>query len=168
MKLFVDGPALLEYFVAEEEDSIVASSDPDLSRANLRRWLGRYCEARDATCVLVWDDCEPNQVRPPTQQFGRVKVVNLPYGDDAYMEISGSANRAAQKEHAEAVTDDPRIMDALSRGKATPRMPDEFVRRARRSMRPQDEELADEPDEKFGGLSEDEVEFWVQYFDEEE
>ncbi len=96
-----------------------------------------------------------------------MEVIHLPSGEDAYPEIAGSANRSAMRERTFVVTEDPRLMNALQRGRAGVWSPARFVVRARRTMGKDDEQLAREPDRKFTGLSEDEVDFWVQFFEEE-
>ncbi len=167
MKLYVDGPALLEYFVENESDSIVITHDAEKNRANLRRWIGRYCMARDCEAVVVFDDLRPREVKPPYQSFGQVKVRNLPFGHDAVTEIAGPANREARERTVVIVTDEPALLEAARRGRARAETPQQFVRRVRRSIRPEDEELADEPDAKFSGIGEEEVEFWMDFFNEE-
>lgn len=166
MKLYIDGPALLEYFVENEPDSALVGDDPDQNRDNLRRWVARYCGQAGCEAVVVWDDLEPNEVRPPTQRFGPVRVVNLPFGEDVFHEIAGPANRdAVEEDRVFVVTDDRRLAGALERGDARVQEPEMFVRRVRRATRKSDEAGTDEPDEKYTGLSEDEVDFWMEYFD---
>ncbi len=164
MKLYVDGNDLLDYFVARG-DSAVVGAEGSGSRRKLRRWLARYAELQDCDVVLVWDETPADTVLPPTERFGKVRVVNLPWGEDARSEIAGPANRNANEERTFVVTDDPRLMEALRRGKATVHTPEHFVSRARRVMGKGDERLAEEPDEKFTGLSEDEVDFWLDFFE---
>jgi len=167
MKVFVDGNALLAYF-EEEQDPLLVADKPYESRQNVRRWLARYAELQECDVVLVWEETDPDQVLPPTESFGRVKAVNLPYGEKAVPEIAGPANRNAVKERTFVVTDDYRLANAVRLGKATLQDPDRFVRGARRRMGKSDEELATEPDQKFTGLSEGEVNFWLDFFDEKE
>ncbi|MCD6416709.1 MAG: NYN domain-containing protein [Planctomycetes bacterium] len=167
MKVYVDGKDLLGYFI-EQEDRLVLGPDQDQSRQNLRRWLARYAELQDCDVVLVWDELAPDEVLPLDERFGRVHVINLPYGENALQEIAGPANRTALEERTFVTTADPRLMDALERGKATTYSPAEFVSRARRIMGMGDEQMAKEPDEKFAALGEDEVEFWMNFFQKDE
>ena len=44
---------------------------------------------------------------------------------------------------------------------------EQFVARVHKTMHKDDEEVAGEPDEKFSGLTDEEVGFWVQYFRDE-
>lgn len=167
MKIFVDGNALLDYF-EEEQDPLLVAEKRYESRQNVRRWLARYAELRDCDVVLVWEETDPDLVLPPTERFGRVKVVNLPYGEEAVPEIAGPANRNAVEERTFVVTEDYRLANAIRRGQATLQDPDRFVRGARRRMGKSDEKMATEPDQKFTGLSEGEVNFWLDFFDEKE
>jgi len=140
---------------------------PEKSRLNLRRWIARYCEARGCRAVVVFDDCGPSEVRPPVEHVGQMKVVNLPYGEDAWMMIAGEANRSALKEHTIVVSSDYRLIRALERGDARVTTPEQFVARVRRGMGRPDRELTDEPDEKFTGLSNEEVNAWLEFFERE-
>ncbi len=167
MKIFVDGNALLEHF-EEQQDPILVADKPELSRQNIRRWLARYALLRDCTVVLVWETEDPDRVLPPSERFERVRVVNLPYGEEAVPEIAGPANRSAVAERTFVITDDHRLAEAVRRGRAALQEPAQFVRTARRTMGKSDEELAVEPDEKFTGLSEGEVNFWLDFFDQKE
>jgi hypothetical protein len=89
-------------------------------------------------------------------------------GEDALTAIGGPANRSAAEERTFVVTGDHRLCDALARGRATALSPGQFVARARRSMGRQDEMKPDEPDEKFAGLTGEEVEFWLRYFEKKD
>jgi hypothetical protein len=167
MKIYIDGPSLEEYFLVEEVDSVVIAGDRERTRDNIRRWVARYCESRDCDGVMVYDDLEPNEVRPPVQNFGRLKVVNLPYGEEAFDEIAGKANRDAVDDKVFVVTDDRRLAGAVQRGRARLQTPEQFVRRVRKRIRADEQSMAQEPDEKFTGLSETEVDYWMEYFEEE-
>lgn len=167
MIIYVDGSDLLEHF-AEREDRLVVEGDRDMSRDNLTRWLGRYCEVRDCQAVLVFGTEQPGDVRSPTERFARVKVTNVPYGGDVRTEIGGPANQAAKQERTLVVTADNRLADAVQRGRARVLTPAAFVARARKLMRPSDEVVADEPDEKFTGVTDEEVDFWLGLFGNED
>ncbi len=167
MKIYVNGAELLDHF-DEADDPIIVERDRQKSRENLKRWLARYAELQECEIRLVWDDIPVDEVLPRGERFGNVEVVNLPYGEEARSEIAGPANRTAVDERTFVVTDDPRLMDSLANGRATVFSPGHFVHRVRRSMGKSDEQLAREPDEKFTGLSEGEVEFWMEFFQEEE
>jgi len=164
MKIYMAGNDVLEWF-DEQEDPMIAPDKRDESRENLARWLARYCERRDCDAVLVFDGTEAGDKLPLTRRVGRVTVLNAPYGVDARTEIAGPANRSAVRERTLVVTADRRTIEALEHGKATVQRPDEFVPRARSLMGKDTEALAAEPDEKFGDLTDDEVDFWLDYFD---
>ena len=167
MIVYVDGAGLLE-FLAEQDDPLITEDDPDRTHENLALWLSRYCEIADCRAELVFDNLPATDVRTPTERHGRVRVVNLPYGEEALREIAGPANRSAAEERTLVVTDDHRLREAVARSGATPLSPGQFVARARLSMGRHDEMKPDEPDEKFAGLTGEEVEFWVRYFEDKD
>jgi hypothetical protein len=164
MRVYVQGEALLAYMARKQ--SWCASDDATANRTAVRRWLARYAEVHECDVVLVWQQNASAEVLPRTEAFGRLKVVNLPFGDDMVAEIAGPANRAAAAERVCVVTEDPKLRDTLGRGRAAVQTPAAFVQRARAVMGADDEEDALEPDEKFRGPSEDEVDFWLSFFDE--
>ena len=167
MKLYVDGNDLLDGFRGHESEVLVAG-DRMKSRLNAARWLARFAEQQDCDVVLVWDENRAGTVLPPTERHGRVRVVNLPEGAEAMHEIAGPANREAETDRVHVVTDDPRLMEALAHGGARAFDPQRFLERARTILRGGDEaEGFDEPDEKFSGLSDEEVEFWKEFFRED-
>jgi len=166
MILFIDGPDLLDAF-RDMDDPLVVEGERDRTRQNLTNWVARYCELRECRAVLVFDDNEAGERLSPVEHHGAVKVVNLPYGEDAINEIGGPANRAAVDDRTFVVTADWRLLQAVEHGKAAGVDPAAFIRRVRNAIRKEDEAVPDEPDEKFSGLSDQEVEFWLDYFDEE-
>jgi predicted RNA-binding protein with PIN domain len=166
MIIFIDGPDLVERF-RELEDPLVVEGERDRTRQNLTNWVARYCESNDSRAVLVFDDNEPGEKLSPSEHHGQVKVVNLPYGEAAVNEIAGPANRTAVGERVFVVTADWQLLQAVERGKATGLDPGAFVHRVRTAMRKEDEAVPDEPDEKFSGLSKQEVDFWLEFFNDE-
>jgi len=167
MIFYVDGESLLD-FLAEAGDGLIVEQDREKSRANLARWVARYCEARGCEAVVVFGGRPPGQAVTPTDRVGKVTVVNVPPGEEAWTEIAGPANRRATQERVTVVTGDRRLVAALRRGRARVLGPDAFVARARRAMRKGEESLAREPDEKFTGLTDDEVAYWLEFFGEKE
>jgi hypothetical protein len=167
MKIYVDGNAVLR-FLTEGDDPIVTAGDRAQGRKGLAHWLARYCENRDCSAILVYDGTKPGEVLPPTQRVGSVKVVNTPYGLTARSRIAGAANRNASATRTLVVTDDWQLAKSLERGKARVQTPAGFINRARKLMGKDTEALATEPDEKFSGLSDGEVDFWLGYFDGED
>lgn len=166
MIIFIDGPDLLERF-RELDDPIAVPGERERSRQNLTNWVARYCEIRECKALLVFDDNEPGEMLSPVEHHGPVKVVQLPYGEDALDEIGGPANRAALEDRVFVVTADWRLLNAVQRGKATAQEPAVFIDRVRSAIRKEDEAVPDEPDEKFSGLSDPEVDFWLEYFEED-
>lgn len=163
MIIYVDGTDLLGC-LTERGDPLVARGSRDRSRQNITRWLVRYCEGRGCRAIFVFDGTEPDEVLSPIEQHGPVKVLSLPHGREAPAEIAGPANRSAQQERTLVVTDDVRLARDLEGGKARVLSCAGFVARVRRDVRAGDESLPGEPDEKFTGLSDEEVDFWLGEF----
>jgi predicted RNA-binding protein with PIN domain len=163
MLIYVDGTDLLEHLTGRK-DRLVDPRNRDRSRENLARWLGRYCKHQGFRAALVFDGAAPGEVLSPVEHRYGLRVVNAPAGRDARTEVAGAANRSAEQEPTLVVTDDRRLMDDLARGKAKVVTCGRFVARVRKSIRAGDETLPDEPDEKFTGLTEDEVDFWLREF----
>ena len=163
MIVFVDGNAILRCFERMGSEIVVAGSR-ERSRRNLALWFIRYAEHQDCDVVVVWDDSPMGEVRAPVEHRGRVKVVNLPYGEEARTEIAGPANRSAVKERTFVVTEDFRLREALKGGAARAFEPEQFIRKAKVVMRGAQDAALDEPDEKFSGLSDQEVDYWMGLF----
>jgi hypothetical protein len=168
MRLFVNGRDLLQCFAEQRDDAVFVPGRPEQGRTNLRRWVARFCEARGWDGALFFDDTAADEVRPLSERAGRVRVVNMPYAKEAWLEMAGQANRSAMREETLVVTDDIRLIRALERGKAKVVTPAQFVARAREAMGRSDEDLTEEPDEKFSGLSEEEVDVWMDFFRRDE
>jgi predicted RNA-binding protein with PIN domain len=166
MIIYIDGPDLVDCF-RELEDPLIVEGERNRTRENLTNWVARYCELRECRALLVFDDNDPGEKLSPFEHHGPVKVVNLPYGEEAIDEIAGPANRAAVEERTLVVTADWHILQAVERGKAAGLGPATFVQRVRSAIRKQDEAVPDEPDEKFSGLSDQEIDFWTEYFKDE-
>jgi predicted RNA-binding protein with PIN domain len=166
MMIYVDGTDLLGY-LTEMGDTLVARGSRDGSRENLARWLMRYCEAQGCRAILVFDGTELGEVLSPIEQHGDVKVLSLAHGGDARAEIAGPANRSAEEDRTLVVTDDARLARDLEHGKARVVSSARFVARVRRQIRAGDQTLPGEPDEKFTGLSDEEVNFWLGDFGDE-
>jgi hypothetical protein len=164
--IYVHGNDLLDHF-ADEDDPLVVPGNREETRRNLAHWLSRYCELREAEGVIVFGGHGPNEVLPPTETYGAAKVVNLPYGAEVRTEVAGPANREANDRRVFVVTEDHRLIEALRHGKARVQTPAQFVRKARRSMGSEQEAVPGEPEQKFTGPSDGEVDFWMQYFEDE-
>jgi len=167
MKLYVQGDNLLA-FLAEERAPMLAGLSAEQAREYLARWVARYCEMRDCDGRLVFGPAPDGEVRAPTRHFGPVTVTNCPPGVEARAEIAGPANRDAVEQRTLVVTDDWTIAEALRNGKARVLTPARFVAAVRELIGKDGRGLAAEPDEKFSGLSEDEVDLWMEYFDGED
>ena len=166
MKLYVDGNDLLEALAAQDSD-IVVVGDRAKSRLNLARWLWRYAQHQDCDVVLVFEGEPDGRTLAPSERHGRVRVVNLEPGAAAMHEIAGPANRAARDDRVFVVTSDARLAEAMRRGRARVLEPLAFIRRARKLMRGAETDNLDEPDAKFSGLSDEEVEHWMRLFSED-
>ena len=167
MICYVDGNDLRDALMAAERRRL-SRPVAQLSRGEIARWLSRYAERRGCDVVLVFDENPAGSALPPTEHHGRVRVVNLDPGALALHDISGPANRAAQSDRVFVVTDNPKLVEALRTGKARAVGSGGFVEDARR-MWGGDEDAADEePDEKFSGLADEEVEYWLKEFQDDE
>jgi len=93
-----------------------------------------------------------------------VCVLNLDRGKEARHEIAGPANRAAQAGETLVVSADPKLATALQKGRAKFMTAADFVARTKLQIRGDEKSNYDEPDEKFSGLSEREVDGWVGFF----
>lgn len=163
MKVYIDGEALLEVLGARG----VRSSRPGRNtlRQDMLRWLSRYAEIQQCDVTVVFGAGRSGEVRSPVEQHGKVRVVNLQPGAEVLHEIAGPASRAARLGRVWAVASDAGIEKALNRGRARAMQPEEFMLRAQALMRrePGDD---GEPQGKFSGVSEGDVEFWTRFFEE--
>lgn len=167
MKVFVDGDDIVEAFRQENADLIVPG-DRERTRENVARWLARYAEHQDCNVELVYGDIDPGEVLAPTEHHGRVRVRNLQPDEDTFHAIAGPANQAADQERTYVVSEDPQLFDAVRGGDARAFSATQFLERARTVMGSDEKGRYDEPDEKFSGLAEEEVDFWVEFFGENE
>jgi len=167
MKVFIDGSALLRY-LDRKDDPIVVPGDNMKSRAMLARWLARYAEVKDCDVVIVFDDNPPGRMLPHFEHCGRTKVVNMGPDEKARQEIAGPANRSAQTEATQVVTDDAKLRKSLEGGRAEVLDPPRFMAKARALFGDDEHGSADEPYAKFAGLSDEEVDFWAQLLDEDD
>jgi hypothetical protein len=100
---------------------------------------------------------------------GRVTVLTLPYEREARAEIAPAANREAREgERVTVVTDDWRLAQSLASGQVRVQSCEQFVASVRRFLGKDTKTLATEPDEKFSGVVDEEVDFWMDYFDMDE
>ena len=166
MIIYVDGDDLVAHFATIEDP--LATGDARGDRQNATRWLARYCEMRGCRGVLVFANEDPADVRPPTERFAQVEVQNLTYGAKKQLVIGGAANKAAGLERTLVVTDDWRLVESLRAGRAKVLGAAQFVSQARTAMGSSDDVVPDEPDEKFTGVTDDEVGFWLDMFDAED
>jgi hypothetical protein len=77
---------------------------------------------------------------------------------------SASANKSAQQEETVVVSDDPRLVRALEHGKAKLERALDFIRTAKSRMRGEEKQSYEEPDEKFSGLTDRDVDGWMSLF----
>jgi predicted RNA-binding protein with PIN domain len=168
MKIYVDGNTLLGY-LDEAGDSIVVPNSRDKTRQNLARWLARFCRNREADAVLVFDGQGPNEKVPRRREVGRVIVLTPPYEVEAREEIAPPANREARTgERVVVVTDDWRLAQAFSRSKVQVQSCEDFVKRVRHFLGKDTRSLSTEPDAKFSGVVDEEVDYWMDYFEFDE
>jgi len=166
MRIYVDGRGLLQALAAGGSRAAVLGQQ-EQSRRNVARWLARYAERQDCEVHLVFVSDPSDGVASPFERRGRVLRVNLPAGADLVHEITGPANRAAATERVTVVTSDARLLRALERAPIRVLAPADFVARVQSALRgePGDD---GEPDEKFTGLSGEEVKYWLRFFQDEE
>jgi len=165
--VIVDGADVLAH-LTETGDPLAAPDDRGAGQGNVTRWLGRYCEMRQCDAVLYFRSQEPGEVRTPTQRFGRVTVVNVPYGTEYWKDMAASANASALERPTYVVATDWRLRDAVGRGRVRALSPEQLVARVRRSTGVRDGQVPDEPDAKFTGVADEEVGFWLEYFRDDE
>jgi len=166
MKLYVDGNALLAAMAASKHEAVVRGR-PGRSRHNVQLWLQRYAATSDCDVIVVFHH-GIDRVVSPAERHGRVKVVNVVEEDEVRQEIAGPANRSAVDERTRVVTDDARLRSALEHGKAVALSAQEFLGKARALLRGSDDEWHGEPDSKFTGVPEEEVETWLKFFETEQ
>jgi predicted RNA-binding protein with PIN domain len=168
MKIYVDGNTLLGY-LDEQGDSIVAPNSRDKTRQNLARWLARYCRRREADAVVVFEGQGPNEKIPRRREVGRVTVLTPPYEVEAHDEIAAPANREARSgERVTVVTDDWKLARVFEKGAAKVQSCEQFVQRVRHFLGKDTKSLSTEPDAKFSGVVDEEVDYWMDFFEFEE
>jgi predicted RNA-binding protein with PIN domain len=167
MKVYVDGNDLVEYFRENEPDTPQAIADREAAQDNVANWLARYARARDCDVVLVFDETRADDYLPYRDQVGGVTLLRAAYGVGAVREIAGPANQQAAEQDVTVVTDDIRLKQAVAHGGASAQGCASFVAQVRRLMGKDAEQAVVEPDEKFSGLSESEVDQWIRFFEEE-
>ena len=166
MKVYVHGNAMMKYLARRDPPMLTGRGD-DVDRDILVRWLARYAERRDCDVTLVFDRIPPSQVLPRIQHHGRITIVNVAPGKGARDEIAGPANRDAQNEPTYVVTDDFKLSGSLRKGAAEVWRPHEFFEKASALMAGEEDRTLDEPDGKYSGLSDREVDYWARFFEEE-
>ena len=107
-------------------------------------------------------------IHTPTEHVGRLTIRNVGDENEMKAEIAGPANRSAAQEHTIVVSDYRPLVQALDRGDARVYSSEQFLSKVRASLRRSGESLSDEPDAKFMGVSEEEVDGWLSFFDEEQ
>jgi len=166
MKYFVAGNDVLAH-MDEVDDTSCDGADRDDRRHALALWLARFCDNRNCDAVLVFDGTEAGEMPPPTTRTGRVTTLVTPYGVPARTFIASPANQGAADERTYVVSTDRRTADAVARSTVRVQTPATFLSATRRRMGRDATAPAIEPDEKFSGLADDEVGFWMDFFEEE-
>ena len=163
MRVYVDGNQLLDA-LAGEGSEIVGRGEREESRASLAQWLSLYAQRQGCDVTLVFDRNPVGEALAPFASCGRVRVVNLEAGGECLHEIAGPANRAAEQERVFVVTADWRLAEAVRGGAVRLLDPAGFLARARRMMGRDDDAPRGEPDGKFAGLPERDVDYWMRFF----
>ena len=166
MQVFIHGNPLLEY-MADKGDIVVVDGDEDASRTNLARWLSNYAAVQDCNVTLYFEGGPGGATVSPVEHIGRTEVVTLEPGESLRQAIAGPANRAAGKERTYVVTTDPKLETALLKSDARVYEPRKFLSKARTLMRGDGENRVEEPDQKFTGVPEEEVDFWAEMFEDD-
>lgn len=167
MKVYVNGNELLDY-LRDQSDALIVPGDDESSRDNLARWLSNYGKAQGCEITLVFEHDPRSGTRSPYEHHGRTTVVNLQPDEEARKAIAGPANRAAADERTYVVTSDPELEEIISGSNARVYEPRRFMSKARKVMGKDDEGGMSEPDQKYTGVPEEEVEFWAQMFEDED
>lgn len=166
MKVYVDGTSFMNHLEAQG-DTMAAGGGSEKDRQELARWFARYAEHQDCDVILVFDENPFGRTLPKHERYGKTKVINTPPGENARAEIAGPANRDAESERVYVVTDDGRLYSAVQNSPVRAYSPGKFLSKARTLMRGKDELQTEEPDEKYTGVSEDEVDFWLEMYKDE-
>ncbi len=167
MKVFIDG----ESFVRGSRElapDLVREGAPEATRENVAKWLARYAEIQDCDVKLVFAETRSEDVLPPTEEYGRVTVRNLLQGEKVTREICKPANQAANSDRVFVVADEPTVTEPVKSTDVRVYSPTEFIRRARKIMGKEQTSRYEEPDEKYSGVAEEEVDFWMDYFSEKD
>lgn len=163
MKIFIDGMSFMRG-AREVAPELVDADAPEETRSNVARWCARYAEMQDCDVKLVFAANVSDEILPPVEEYGRVTVRNLTENERMSREICGPANRESSSNQVFVVTDEPRFERAVRGGEARLLTPQEFIERARRIMGKEQKARYEEPDEKYSGVSDEEVDFWMDYF----
>ncbi len=167
MHVYVNGNELLDS-LRDQSDALIVPGDKASSRDNLARWLSNYGKAQDCEVTLVFEHDADSRTRSPYEHHGRTTVVNLQPDEEARKAIAGPANRAAAGERTYVVTSDPELEEIISGSNARVYEPRRFMSKARKVMGKDAEGGMSEPDQKYTGVPEEEVEFWAQMFEDED
>ena len=166
MKVYVDGSSFMNH-LEEKGDPMAAGGGAERDRQELARWFARYAEHQGCDVILVFDENLFGKTLPKYEHYGKTKVINTPPGETARAEIAGPANQEAESERVYVVTDDGRLYSAVQNSEVRAYSPAKFLSKARTLLRGKDELQTEEPDEKYTGVSEDEVDFWLEMYKDE-
>ena len=167
MKVYVHGNALIKY-LARRDPPMLTERGGDVDREILVRWLTRYAEQQDCEAILVFDRIPASEVLPRIEHHGRTTIINVAPGKTARHEMAGPANRDAQNEPTYVVTDDFKLSRSVQKGGAGVWNPAEFFEKAGALMAGEEGRALDEPDGKYTGLSDKEVDYWARLFEQEQ
>lgn len=163
MKVYVDGNSLMDYLAARG-DPMAAGGGSERDRQELARWFARYAEHQECQVILVFDENLFGKTLPKFEHYTRTKVINTPPGETARGEIASPANLDSESERVYVVTDDAKLYSAVQNSEVRAYSPAKFMSKARTLMRGKDDLKTEEPDEKYTGVSDDEVDFWLEMY----
>lgn len=166
MVIFIVGNDLSQALAADRSHRLSRPA-PRPGRKEVAAWVARYADGRACRADVVFEHGPGDGVLPPIEHFGLVRTVNLPEGKRALHEIAGPANRAAESDRVIVVTDDTKLTEAVRRGKARALGASEFIARVRSALGGGENAARGEPDEKYSGLSDEDVGYWLRVFQED-
>ncbi|MBS3762316.1 MAG: NYN domain-containing protein [Planctomycetes bacterium] len=166
MKIFIDGNGLLTT-LRELRPALIVEEDPLKSRKKIARWLARYAEYQNCDLELVFGENETVEIVTPFEAVGGVQVRNLNTDEEVLKQIAGPANRLAQQQEVQVVTADERLRSALQKSDARVLTPKTFADRVAETTGGHNDTSFDEPGEKYTGVPDEEVSFWVNFFDDD-
>lgn len=153
-------------FVEELQDRVKVKKSSGTDRVEwLIRALDAYCGYTQSTMVLVMEPLQGRRTLPETEARGNVTLVRRQTRQDGLLFVSSSANREDREGlRVEVVTGYRQLQNALATGGCRICDPDHFSDRLEQALKVHKEKITNEPRQKFEGLSDAEVDYWVKVF----